>query len=88
MISGLSNYHLMLEIDVVHSLLNILLSRNPGWWGRDWNWIIILLFLALRYEQDQALKASIGYILPPLVDAYKKLAPLFAGFQVGSELVI
>jgi hypothetical protein len=33
------------------------------------------------------LKASIGYILPPLVDAYKKLAPLFAGFQVGSETV-
>jgi hypothetical protein len=75
------------RIDVVHSLLDILLSRNPDWWGRDWNWIIVLLFLALRYEQDQALKASIGYVLPPLVDAYKKLAPLFAGFQVGSETV-
>jgi hypothetical protein len=75
------------RINVLHSLLDLLLSRGRAWWRKSWNWIIVLMFLALRSDQDQALKASIGYILPPLLDAYTQLSSRFVAFQLGSEQV-
>jgi hypothetical protein len=49
------------------SLITVLLSRDKAWWGRTYNWIVVLLYVIVMRDEDQAMRSSAAKILRPLL---------------------